>query len=235
MNGIVHIYCDESCHLERDHQRAMVLGGLSCPAGVRKAIGRRIKELKRTFGIPEGREIKWTQVSPSRLPFYLALVDLFFDEPDLGFRTVIVPDKTALDHTAFGQTHDEFYYKMWWQLLTRLIDDEHRFRIFIDIKDTHSAAKVQKLHEVLCNAHYDFDRERVISVEAVHSHDVPLLQLADLLIGAVSHLHRGVDGSPAKRAVIERIRERSGLGLLRSTPVQARKFNVFVWRPREVP
>ena len=234
MSDIIHIYCDESCHLEKDHQKVIVLGAITCPAALRWEVGRKIKALKKKYGIPPWREIKWTQVSPSRQAFYVELVDLFFDEPSLGFRTVVVPDKQALRHKAFGQTHDDFYYKMWWLLLTRLIDDEHRFRIFIDIKDTQSAKKLRKLHEVLCNTYYDFDRRRILNIEAVRSHDVVLLQLADLLIGAVSYCHRDLAGSGAKQAVIRRIRERSGLSLLKSTPPQARKFNVFVWKPREV-
>lgn len=234
MSDIIHIYCDESCHLEKDHQKVMVLGAITCPATLRWEVGRKIKALKKKYGIPPWREIKWTQVSPSRQAFYVELVDLFFDEPSLGFRTVVVPDKQALRHEAFGQTHDDFYYKMWWLLLTRLIDDEHRFRIFIDIKDTQSAKKLRKLHEVLCNTYYDFDRRRILNIEAVRSYDVVLLQLADLLIGAVSYCHRDLAGSGAKQAVIRRIRERSGLSLLKSTPPQARKFNVFVWKPGEV-
>jgi hypothetical protein len=235
MSNIVHIYCDESCHLEKDHQKVMVLGAVTCPAESRWKLGRKIKALKQKHGIPQWREIKWTQVSPSRQAFYVELVDLFFDEPSLGFRTVVVPDKKALRHEEFNQTHDEFYYKMWWLLLTRLIDDEHCFRIFVDIKDTQSAKKLRKLHEILCSTHYDFDRQRILSIEAVRSHDVLLLQLADLLIGAVSHYHRNLVGSQAKQAVIERIRERSGLSLLKSTPPQARKFNIFIWKPQEVP
>ena len=31
MSEIFNIYCDESCHLENDHFRFMVLGGLWCP------------------------------------------------------------------------------------------------------------------------------------------------------------------------------------------------------------
>ena len=234
MSDIIHIYCDESCHLEKDHQKVMVLGAITCPATLRWEVGRKIKALKKKYGIPPWREIKWTQVSPSRQAFYVELVDLFFNEPSLGFRTVVVPNKQALRHEAFDQTHDDFYYKMWWLLLTRLIDDEHQFRIFIDIKDTQSAKKLRKLHEVLCNTYYDFDRRRILNIEAVRSHDVVLLQLADLLIGAVSYLHRSLGSSQAKQAVIDRIRQRSGLSLLRSTPPQARKFNVFVWKPREV-
>lgn len=234
MNGHIHIYCDESCHLERDRQRAMVLGAVSCPADGHKRLGRAIKALKRQFNILPGRELKWTQVSPSNLAFYLALVDLFFDESSLGFRAVVVPDKAGLDHGRFGQSHDDFYYKMWWQLLTRLIDDQHGFRIFVDIKDTHSAAKLTKLHEVLCNTHYDYDNRRIQSVEAVHSHDVPLVQLTDILTGALSHHFRELHASPAKQAMIARVRERSGLSLERSTPPGARKFNLFIWQPQGV-
>jgi len=233
-NDFIHIYCDESCHLENDHQRAMVLGAVWCPASHRAALGRKVKALRNQYGLPAGFEIKWTKVSPGLVGFYLALVDLFFDEPLLHFRSVVVPDKEALEHGAFGQTHDEFYYKIWYLLLTHLVDDEHRFRVFLDIKDTQGGAKVDKLHEVLCNKHYDFNRDVITDVELVHSHHVPLLQLADLLMGALSHLHRGLDGSAAKQAVIERIRLHSGHNLLRSTPPRVDKFNLLVWRPQAV-
>ncbi len=232
MNGVVHIYCNESCHLEHDRQRAMVLGAVTCAGEVHKKVARALKALKHSHGIPATREIKWSQVAPSNLAFYSALVDLFFDEAALGFRGVAIPDKQALDHGRFGQTHDAFYYKMWWQLLTRRIDDQHQFRIFVDIKDTHSAAKLAKLHEVLCNTHHDLDRNRIRSIEAVHSHDVVLVQLADVLTGALSHRFRRTDGSKAKQSLIDRIAARSGLSLERSTAVAARKFNLFVWRPQ---
>lgn len=231
MKKVIHIYCDESCHLEHDHQKAMVLGAIWCPASVRAVLGREIKALKQRYGLPAGFEVKWTKISPAQVDFYLALVDLFFDEPLLQFRAVVIPDKSILDHERFGQTHDEFYYKKWYLLLTRLVDDSHCFRVFIDIKDTRGQSKVKKLHDVLCNAHYDFDRKRIASIEQVHSHDVPLLQLADLLIGALSYLHRGLTGSTAKQAIIERIRQKSGHSLIRSTLPRAEKFNVLVWCP----
>lgn len=233
MNDRVHIYCDESCHLEHDQFSAMVLGAVSCPASIRKQVGRAIKALKQRHGVPATREIKWTQVAPSTLAFYKDLVSLFFDERLLGFRGVVVPDKQRLDHGQFDQSHDDFYYKMWWLLLTRMIDDQYIFRIFVDIKDTHSNTKLSRLHEVLRNAHYDFNSERIESIEAVRSHDVPLVQLADVLAGILSHHFRGIHGSEAKQALIRHLQERSGLRLNRSTPPAARKFNLFVWRARE--
>jgi len=232
MNDFINIYCDESCHLEFDRQSAMVLGAVWCPASNRAELGRKIKGVKRRFGMPPAFEIKWTKVSPGRLDFYLALVDLFFDERLLRFRAVVVPDKTALDHERYDQTHDDFYYKIWYLLLTHLVDDQHRFRVFLDVKDTRSREKVQRLHEVLCNTHYDFERERIATIEHVRSHEVPVLQLADLMIGALSYLHRGLEGSQAKKRIIERIRERSGHDLMRSTAPRVDKFNVLVWRSR---
>lgn len=232
MTASIHVYCDESCHLEHDHASAMVLGAVWCPASHRAMLGRKIKALRSAYGIGPEVEIKWVKVSPARLDFYLALVDLFFDEPLLHFRGLVVPDKSALDHGRFAQDHDGFYYKMWYLLLNRMISPDERYRIFIDIKDTRGQAKVAKLHEVLCNAHYDFDRSVIESIEQVHSHDVPLLQLADLLIGALGYLHRNLHGSEAKQAVIERIRQRSRLNLDSSTLLRADKFNLFVWRPQ---
>lgn len=232
MTASIHVYCDESCHLEHDHASAMVLGAVWCPASHRAMLGRKIKALRSTYGVGPGVEIKWVKVSPAKLDFYLALVDLFFDEPLLHFRGLVVPDKSALDHSRFAQDHDGFYYKMWYLLLNRMISPDERYRIFIDIKDTRGQAKVAKLHEVLCNAHYDFDRSVIESIEQVHSHDVSLLQLADLLIGALGYLHRNLHDSEAKQAVIERIRQRSRLNLDSSTLLRADKFNLFVWRPQ---
>ena len=229
MSERIHIYCDESCHLENDGMRSMVLGAVWCPASHRGMLSRKVQALKGSYGLPPSWEIKWTKVSPARLDFYLAAVDLFFDEPLLGFRGVVVPDKQALNHERFGQTHDDFYYKTWYQVLNRLIDPEKRFRIFLDIKDTRGKAKVAKLQDVLCSANYDFDRSIIESIELVHSHDVALLQLTDLLIGAIGYVHRGLDASPAKLALVEHLKNRSGLALTRSSLIKAKKFNLFVW------
>ena len=232
MSELIHVYCDESCHLERDQASSMALGAVWCPASNRAQLGRKIKELRAAHGLAPEFEIKWVKISPAKLDFYLALVDLFFDEPLLRFRGLVVPDKSALDHQRFVQTHDEFYYKMWFQLLKWLISPKQRLRVFIDIKDTRGQEKVTKLHDILCNANCDFDRSLIASVEQVHSHHVPLLQLADLMIGALAYMHRGLNSSSAKQTVIERIQQRSGLGLKRSSLVREEKFNLFVWRPQ---
>lgn len=61
---------------------------------------------------------------------------------------------------------------MYFDMLKAILSEDHRYRIFLDIKDTLGGKRVAKLHEVLSNNLYDFDREIVSSVQLVHSHEI---------------------------------------------------------------
>lgn len=213
----------------------MVLGAVTCPVGKTRDIAARIRELKVKHGLPAAFELKWSKVSTSKVDFYLAVLDYFFDDDDLSFRALVVPDKSALNHGGFEQSHDDFYYKMYFDMLKVLLDPSCRYNIYLDIKDTRSATKTKLLHEVLSNNVYDFKRQIVRRIELIRSEHVQQVQLADLLIGAVSYLHRGQSASSSKIALLKRMQERSRYSLLRSTLLLERKVNLFVWRPHEVP
>jgi len=232
MSTTFNVYCDESCHLLNDHQKVMVLGAVWCPEAKVRQVAVRLREIKARHGLRPTVEVKWTKVSPSKRQLYVELVDYFFDDDDLHFRALVVPDKGVLDHAAHDQTHDDWYYKMYFQLLEGVIDPASRYRIYLDIKDTRSASKVAKLHEILANTHYDYSREIVERIQTVRSHEVELLQLADLLIGAVSYANRGLSGNAGKEAVIARLRERSGKTLTTSTFPRESKVNIFRWTAR---
>jgi hypothetical protein len=60
-----------------------------------------------------------------------------------------------------------------------------------------------------------------------------MLQIADLLIGAVSYVNRGLSGNLAKNVLIERIKKRSNYELTKSTLLKEGKVNLFVWEARE--
>lgn len=234
MSQIYNVYCDESCHLENDHQKAMVLGAVWCLESKVQEINKRIREIKVTHGLKNNFEVKWTKVSPAKVHFYQDLVDYFFDNDHLHFRALIVPDKSLLRHEVHGQDHDTWYYKMYFDMLQVILDPQHHFRIYVDIKDTNSAHKLAKLHEVLRNSLYDYSRSIIERVQAIRSHEVEILQLADLLIGAISYTSRGLENSRAKKEVIERIKKRSGYSLTRTTLFREEKVNLFRWRASEV-
>lgn len=232
MSQILNVYCDESCHLENDGQKAMVLGAVWCPLDKRSEIAKRLREIKQKHRLPADFEVKWTKVSPAKLAFYLDLVDYFFDDDDLHFRGLVIPDKSQLDHQAYGQSHDEWYYKMYFTMLKTIFDPQNHYRVYIDIKDTLGHEKVVKLHDVLCHNAYDFSKKVIDRVQRIHSHEAEQLQLADLLIGALSYLHRGLSDNPAKLALIERIRQRSGYRLTQNTLLRESKFNLMIWCSR---
>lgn len=229
MTEPINIYCDESCHLPNDGERVMVLGAVICPVSKAREIAVRLREIKQDHGFRVGIECKWNKVSPAKAAFYRDWLDYFFDDEDLSFRGVVA-DKTGLKHEAFNQDHDDWYFKMMFRLLEPVIKPRTGHRIYLDKKDTRSALKVTKLHEVLCNNLYDFDRRIIERVQVVESHAVEQLQLSDLLLGAVAYVNRGLSGNIGKDAFIERLKQRSGYSLEASTLLREPKFNLFHWR-----
>jgi len=230
---VYNIYCDESCHLLHDQSPIMVLGAVWCLKTRVPEISQRVAQIKNHHHLRPSWECKWTKVSPQKLQFYLDLVDFLFDDDDIHFRGILITGKDSLDHPAWSQTHDEWYYKMLFRMLDVILDPKEKYRIYIDIKDARAAAKARKLREVLCTAKYDFDQQMVGWVQPIRSHESALMQLADLIVGAVAYRNRNLKTSTAKQAIVERIQERSDTTLTRSTFLGARKFNLFRWQPKD--
>jgi hypothetical protein len=119
-------------------------------------------------------------------------------------------------------------------MLKAIFRPDARYRIYLDIKDTRGAKKAAKLQDVLCNNVYDFSREVIERLQLIRSHEIEQLQLADLLIGAIGYLNRGLQGNTGKMAVIRRIQKRSGYILTKSTLLREEKINLFRWHAAEV-
>ena len=240
MREIINIYCDESCHLENDKEKIMALGAVYCPASKKSEIFQRLFELKKKHTlIPKFKknpndnrtfyELKWNKVSLAKINYFKDVIDYFFADDDLHFRVLVVPDKSELDYEKFNHTHDTFYYKMYFSMLKVILNPAKGHHIYIDIKDTKSREKVHKLEQVLRNDKYDYAKEIIKKVQQVRSHEVELIQLADLLTGAVSYVNRGLSDSMAKNILIDHIRHRSKYSLTKSTLIREQKFNVFLW------
>ncbi|MFP5260847.1 MAG: DUF3800 domain-containing protein [Blastocatellia bacterium] len=233
MSETFNIYCDESCHLENDGRRIMVLGAVECPFDKVREINSRLLEIKKRHGLKSTFKTKWVKVSPAQQQFYLDTVDYFFDDDDLHFRALIVPDKTKLRHEFFSYTHDDCYYRMYFELLKAFLHPESAYRIYLDIKDTRSATKVANLHNFLCDHVQDHNRQIIAWIQQVRSREVEVMQLADLLIGAISYVNRNLSTSSAKLALIGRIIERSHYDLTKSTLILENKINLEFWSAGE--
>ncbi len=216
-NKTFNIYCDESCHLENDHKPYMFLGSVSSAYNQVKRHTERINELKDKHKF--NAEIKWSNVSKSKLRFYEDLIDYFFDT-DLRFRCVGV-QKSKINNKAFNQTYDDFYYKMYYYLLNHSLNSFYKYNVYLDIKDTLSAYKVNKLKEIL-NTKFGVFR----NVQNIRSHESILMQLADFIMGAISYKHNDKDKkNMAKVKIIRKIQQHSKEDLTRTN--YSNKLNLF--------
>ena len=127
------LYCDETCHIESDGIKVMALGAVWCPKTEKDRIFDELRTIKVKHGFAPYWELKWNAVSVKKLDFYKEVVEYFFHEPNLHFRSIVVPDKSLLDHDAFHQTHDSFYYKLYFDLLKVLFRSENSYEIYLGI------------------------------------------------------------------------------------------------------
>jgi hypothetical protein len=66
MSNTFNVYCDESCHLENDRQKAMVLGAIWCPLEKTREIAIRLRKIKQKHHLAQNFEVKWMVVEPHR-------------------------------------------------------------------------------------------------------------------------------------------------------------------------
>ncbi len=219
MSKTFNIYCDESCHIENDHKKFMLLGCVSSAYNQVKRHTARIKQLKEKHNYYG--EIKWSNVSNSQLLFYKDLVDYFFDT-DIMFRAVII-DKSKINNSVFNQDYDDFYYKMYYQLLNHNKNSSFNYNVYLDIKDTLSAYKVNKLKEIL-NTKFGVFR----NIQNIRSHESILMQISDFIMGALSYnLNNTEKKVIAKRQIIERIEQYAPNGLDCNSQYADKKLNLF--------
>lgn len=227
------VYCDESCHLENDNTNVMAIGAVYCPKDKIKEVSNRIREIKIANGIPKYRELKWTKVSAAKLDVYRDLINYFFNNSDLHFRAIIIPDKTKLNHQRYKQTHDDWYYKMYYDMLKTVFNISDSYNVYIDIKDTNSYMKSKELLKFCRIKKGDAFGKVIKKLQPIRSEEVQIMQLADLLIGSLTHYNRYIheldSHSNAKLNLIEMIKANSGHSLRETTYYSDRKFNILVW------
>ncbi len=238
MKTTYNIYCDESCHLLNDGNKVFVLGAIWVNRDKVSEIFQQLRDLKIKHNLAsksetEIFEAKWTKISISKVNYYCDLIKYFFDNSDLHFRGVVVPNKEILNHAALGQDHDTWYYKMFYVLLNKIIGKDFEYNLYLDIKDTKSNSRVLNLQRLL-NITDTEDMIAVQKAQQIRSHEVELIQLTDILIGALSYKHRGLEENEGKAKVIELIEKNvPGNQIIKTSEVTEEKFNILIWSPRK--
>jgi len=222
-NKTFNIYCDESTHLPNDGHPYMLMGYTSIAYNQIKLANNQIQDIKSRHNYLG--ELKWINVHEATLPLYQDIVDYFF-MTDMQFRAVVV-DKDQIDENREDYTFNDFYYRMYYQLLHHKTNLENNYNVFLDIKDTCGNEKLKELKRLL-----RFNTA-IRNLQFIRSQESHYVQIADVLMGAINYnlrMKRGeLEGrSLAKKKIIQRIMSHCpDINLDRTTPMYSRKFNLF--------
>lgn len=219
MSKTYNIYCDESTHLENDGHPYMILAYISTPYHLLKMHNKNIREMKMEH-FYRG-EMKWSKISKSQYPFYNELIEYFFSNDSLNFRAIVI-DKSQLNHGLYNQSHDDFYDKMYYQLLNKKIFHDANYNIYLDVKDTYSYKKAKNLKVYL-----ERDYNNIRNLQVIRSHESELMQLTDVLMGAINYKLRELNRVTAKNNIIAKIENLCGKPLTEKTSKAEIKFNLF--------
>ena len=223
------IYCDESWpdvfwSKTQNRHGLLMIGGLWLPADLRQEIKSAINRQKITYNY--NFEIKWHKVHSEKEEFYKSLVDLFLSYKDtLRFRCIAV-DGNKVDMVHFHQNDQELgFYKFYYQLIKHWLFDFNEYSIFCDEKSNRVKSRLNVLRRTLDYANIT---SRVISVQALPSNEVVLIQLADFLLGmASSRLNASVKPGSVKDRLICYLEQQIGVERLAATRKSEQKFNIF--------
>lgn len=224
------IYCDESRQdllVEKssiaENNRYVCIGGIMLPNKNRENLKIKIKELKQQYEVYG--ELKWGNVSSNKIEFYLELIDLFFNDESMDFRTVVI-DATEVDNETFNRNdHELGYYKFYYQLLYHWIDPSKYYYVFTDYKTNKDNTRLNSLKKILNNACH---LPCVKIVQPINSKESLLLQLQNVLMGAVGYkFNYGTTGeSLAKQDLVKRIEWHLGHEIF-PTSKNYKRFNIF--------
>ncbi|MBI3912527.1 MAG: DUF3800 domain-containing protein [Armatimonadetes bacterium] len=226
----IHVYADES---RTQGERYMLIGGLWVPADAEPDLRTEIARLRSTANLTA--ELKWGKVSQGKLQAYRDFLDIFFRQQDTSFHCIVV-DTMLLDHSVFSRSDAELgFYKFYFQLISRKLVAGNDYLVFTDQRHDRKANRLATLR--ICTnrwwaKHKIPGAEPVRALEARDSKREDLIQMADVLLGAVGYAWNQYDSSPARVTLINHIVSRLGLLSLRApTPPSARKFNIWHWQP----
>lgn len=230
--AVYKIFCDESCHLEHDGADIMVLGGIRCTDEKATSMNKHIKWLRHKHNYQT--ELKWTKLIAKQIDFYRALINVLVDDPDVWFKATVIQHKERLSHDHFNEgSHNTFYYKMFYYTLKDFLLPDHEYRIYLDYMDTMGGEKTKKLCQVLKTE----GREGLkVHSYIIQSYESQLIQLCDLIIGAVSYKNRSdiTHSSEVKAQIVRYLEQKLGHSLDYGTPPWERNFNIFRFAPSVV-
>lgn len=230
-------YCDESCHIQTDGVEYMSLVSVFCSKSRVKNINRDIRRIKEKYGISPSQELKWTKISKTNLEMYKEIISYVSDKSYIRIRGVLAKKRTSEQLLARNKTYDQWYHSIYYYLLKHPLElisdfnvDFNKCFLFIDKKDIYTTENICLLAEYLkrhLNYRYDF-----LPI-AVDSKEHQLVQVADIIAGALTYRKRFVDKISPKNEMCDFIEQSFG-SLSITSSYKNIDFNLLVIEKEEL-
>jgi len=237
MSGaIYHIYCDESC-TEKGHSH-MVFGGVMARTDTAQEFRNTISQWRDSCHMRG--EMKWTKITRNKYQRYLEFTNHSLEcvkNKAIMFRSVVFEHKQIDYRTHHKGNKNRGYcvltYEFLFNAFAPFLNKEDRVIIFPDEKL--SSLSLSHLRDVLntaIRAKRQWSHDPIRKIQPVDSTCSELMQMNDILMGAVGHHNNNrhlVPGTrPEKIAMAQHIAEQMGLDHLSvSTPREMTHFNVW--------
>ena len=230
---VTDIYIDESSQTKN---RYLVLGGIGVPKLSVSEANHALAQA-RLPQLPHG-EMKWGKISSGKINAYGRTVKAFFDDPalkGLHFHSLVV-DTHALDHNRYNLGSREIgFNKELYYLATKFarLYKDRLFHLYPDYRDTNQ--RPEDLRTILNHGRRKSGDTRdwpFRRCQFRNSKETPLLQLVDLLTGAVAWSVNGhasaPNTSPAKARIADYVLRRAGItDALKGTAITG-KFTIWI-------
>lgn len=232
------VYCDESlCRGGYD-----LIGGLWLTAANARRLRGIVDEIRRRFA--HGHEFKWTKPSGTALSaVYRDLAQKLTDQLWAGRASFhcIVLERRLVDYRTYHDGDPELgYYKFVHLLARKRVVPGQSFVLYMDRRTTRRANRLSDLKRIInlaARKDYGLGYDCCLDVQARPSKDDDLLQVADVLLGAVGWHCAGAHQNPASSMAKNELADRIANGIGRAhlalgSPPSEQRFNVWRWKPR---
>lgn len=184
-------------------------------------------------------ELKWTKVSWQKLDEYKIFLDIFFENRKIILFKSMVIDMVEFDKKRFHNNNSDLsFYKMMYQFLLhsfgRYLRAGDEVIIHLDER-VNTGYKLSTLCAILNNGlhkKYSYLDHPIRSIQAIDSKKSNLMQLADILMGAIGYEwngnHKSSHPKQSKIDLANYIKLMVGLNsLARDTSITSKHFSIW--------
>ena len=150
------------------------------------------------------------------------------EDSRISFRIVIAKDKKYLKYKEYNQTHNDWYNKMYYFLLSNSISSRRVKRIFLDKKDSNDSIRIRALDSFL-KKRKNLERKKFEFFQ-LDSKDSNLIQCIDIFIGMASYSNNYdlENKNNAKVELIKYFEQKYGVRFDKKITKKSRKIRVSI-------